>query len=505
MDFDNLLETITPTQTPVLTISSTGAIGVPSGTTAQRPASPVGGMVRYNTDVAAMETYVSGAWVLNASTIDAVRCASTANVTISAPGAALDGVTLAVGDRILLKDQTTASENGIYIWNGAAVAATRATDMSTDWNGTVPGRIVFANEGNTSQFFNFRFVAAFNGTFGTTAITVTGGWQQSGRITFGNMSTPTRAATGSATPTDFQLISTTANARVWKFATGGTSVVTGLEMAIGTNDDVANAANTWWDVSLSSDTQEGVRFARRTGGTVAPKFFLDLNGRITVGSTVLASGATGAALGSTAGVVAYFNSTDAIKLPVGTTAQRPTPSVGMMRYNNDIAKTEYYNGSAWVAPGGILQTVIGTINSSSGNTAMPYDNTVPASTEGTQLWTLSFTPLMSTSTIVVTTNIFFATANFTTVSGATFNGTTNIGSQMLGQLLITGTLLGATSFGNSVSMIATQVSGSTAARTYSFRAGAATAVTVFFNQGVSGQAFGSATNSGRYMIQEIAP
>lgn len=62
---------------------------------------------------------------------DSVRAASTANVTISGPGASIDGVTLANGDRILLKNQTTVSQNGIYIFNGAAAAATRALDADT--------------------------------------------------------------------------------------------------------------------------------------------------------------------------------------------------------------------------------------------------------------------------------------------------------------------------------------------------------------------------------------
>jgi len=60
-----------------------------------------------------------------------VRAGSTANVTLTAPGATIDGVTMAAGDRMLLKDQTTASQNGIYIWNGAASTATRATDANT--------------------------------------------------------------------------------------------------------------------------------------------------------------------------------------------------------------------------------------------------------------------------------------------------------------------------------------------------------------------------------------
>lgn len=60
-----------------------------------------------------------------------VRVASTGNITIAGPGASIDGVTIAVNDRFLAKDQTAGSENGIWVWNGAAVAATRAIDANT--------------------------------------------------------------------------------------------------------------------------------------------------------------------------------------------------------------------------------------------------------------------------------------------------------------------------------------------------------------------------------------
>lgn len=60
-----------------------------------------------------------------------VRAASTANITVSAPGATVDGVTMAATNRLLLKNQTTASENGLWVWNGAAVPLTRAADGVT--------------------------------------------------------------------------------------------------------------------------------------------------------------------------------------------------------------------------------------------------------------------------------------------------------------------------------------------------------------------------------------
>jgi len=41
------------------------------------------------------------------------------------------------------------------------------------------------------------------------------------------------------------------------------------------------------------------------------------------------------------------NSTGAITLPVGTTAQRPTATNGMMRYNTNLVGIEAYVGGAW--------------------------------------------------------------------------------------------------------------------------------------------------------------
>jgi hypothetical protein len=59
------------------------------------------------------------------------RAASTTNVTLTAPGATMDGVTLVSGDRVLLKNQTTGSENGVYVWTGSGATLTRATDVAS--------------------------------------------------------------------------------------------------------------------------------------------------------------------------------------------------------------------------------------------------------------------------------------------------------------------------------------------------------------------------------------
>lgn len=77
-----------------------------------------------------------------------VRAASTGNVTLATPGTTLDGVTLVSGDRVLLKDQTTASQNGVYVWTGSAAALTRATD--TDSTAELRNATVMVSEGTTN-------------------------------------------------------------------------------------------------------------------------------------------------------------------------------------------------------------------------------------------------------------------------------------------------------------------------------------------------------------------
>ena len=103
---------------------------------------------------------------------DSVRVASTANVTISGPGAAIDGITLSSGDRVLLKDQSTGSQNGIYIFNGAASAMTRATDADADAEVT-SGMFVFVEAGTVNADNGFVLTTDGTITVGSTALTFT--------------------------------------------------------------------------------------------------------------------------------------------------------------------------------------------------------------------------------------------------------------------------------------------------------------------------------------------
>lgn len=97
-----------------------------------------------------------------------VRCASTANVTISTglnSGDTIDGVTLANGDLVLLKDQTSTATNGIYLV-GATPVRWRAFDRYNDH----PGRIVSVEQGTANADTLWLCTSNRGGTLGTTAL-----------------------------------------------------------------------------------------------------------------------------------------------------------------------------------------------------------------------------------------------------------------------------------------------------------------------------------------------
>jgi len=73
------------------------------------------------------------------TSVSTARVATTGNIDIANPGTAIDGVILFINDRILVKDQVTAAENGLYVWNGATSPLTRATDADSgeELNGSV--------------------------------------------------------------------------------------------------------------------------------------------------------------------------------------------------------------------------------------------------------------------------------------------------------------------------------------------------------------------------------
>jgi hypothetical protein len=105
-----------------------------------------------------------------------VVAASIENVSIANDlqnGDIIDGVTLATGDKVLLKNQSTQSQNGIYTVV-ASGAASRSTDFDTGWNGTTgeikKGAVWYVSQGEQNGDMAFEVSTAGNITIDFTAI-----------------------------------------------------------------------------------------------------------------------------------------------------------------------------------------------------------------------------------------------------------------------------------------------------------------------------------------------
>ena len=101
---------------------------------------------------------------------DSVRVATTANITIASDlnvGDSIDGVTLADGDRVLVKNQSTASQNGIYIAGSSPV---RSADANVSAEVTA-GMFVFVTEGSVNADNGFVLTTNDTITLDTTDLT----------------------------------------------------------------------------------------------------------------------------------------------------------------------------------------------------------------------------------------------------------------------------------------------------------------------------------------------
>ena len=99
---------------------------------------------------------------------ESVRVATTENITLSNTQT-IDTVSVVAGDRVLVKDQSTGSENGIYLCVDGG-SWTRATDFDNDSEVT-SGLFTFVEEGNTNANIGFVLTTTGTITVGTTALT----------------------------------------------------------------------------------------------------------------------------------------------------------------------------------------------------------------------------------------------------------------------------------------------------------------------------------------------
>ena len=121
---------------------------------------------------AATKNYVDDA-VAGLRTRIIAECATTANVNLSnglEAGDSIDGVTLVAGDRVLVKDQSTASENGLYL---AVSSGAASRDPEHDSIAELSGGMVVVNQGTANDNKIFLCTTDSTGSIGSTSITYT--------------------------------------------------------------------------------------------------------------------------------------------------------------------------------------------------------------------------------------------------------------------------------------------------------------------------------------------
>lgn len=260
-------------------------------------------------------------WVEGRASKESCRVATTAELnatstvnTLTNSGTlaaiSIDGIALSVGDRVLVKNQSTASQNGIYAVTNAGSASvawilTRASDADT-WNDLV-GAYTAIEQGTSNDDTFWICEIARGGTLGTTSIT----WQLGA-----NQQTASFAALATN-----GLITRTA-----------TNTIAARSLAVsGTGISVSNADGVSGNPTVTSNATSA-----NTASTIVAR---DSSGNFSAGTIALISFSYSGNPSS--------SSTGAFELPTGTTAQRPTPTAGHVRFNSSSEQFEGYTGATW--------------------------------------------------------------------------------------------------------------------------------------------------------------
>jgi filamentous hemagglutinin len=283
-------------------------------------------------------------------------------------------------------------------------------------------------------------------------ISATGNVNANGNVTgvtfVGNVAATTVSATGNVTSGNVLtggLISATGNVNA------GNAIATSGKFGniVISGDDITDAGG--GVVNINSALAD-VNFAVN-GDTVANLLFVDAGtDTISIGSNV-----------QTTGAVLAINATNSILFPVGNTAQRPTGTVGMLRYNTTVDSLEQYTSTGWDTVGSPVFTVITDNQFNGDGSTVAFTLTQAATTAGTivaingvqQIPTTAYAISGTTLTFteapaagdVIDVRMFTTTASVTSISNASGNAVvaaseTAAQVNVTGDLSVSGSILG---------------------------------------------------------------
>ena len=288
----------------------------------------------------------------------------------------IDGVTLLSGDRVLIYEQTNEAHNGIYTVTDVGSGSTnwvltRAVDADSyapsDPDSFGQGDAFYVQEGAMGAGETYVMTTEGPITFGTTNIHFS--QISSAQVYSGSTGIDITGTTISSTAT-LANVTTAGNSTTNSITVGGITS-TGPVTASNLNTSDWDTAYGWGDHSTAGyltsyiDTNNYVNsvvFAAGTGVLTLNRdglsaLTVNLDGRYLTSytETDTLDSVTGRGSSTSNSVTLgglHVDSTDAVEMPVGTDAQRPTPVAGMLRFNTTSTSFEGYDGSEWGSIGG---------------------------------------------------------------------------------------------------------------------------------------------------------
>jgi hypothetical protein len=409
-------------------VPSTGVFTNILTTTGQVTTSPTG-----NTDIANKFYVDSVAQGLNPK--QAVKCGTTANITLSGLQT-IDTYTTLAGDRVLVKNQGTSSENGIYV--ASASTWTRSTDMDV-W-AEVPGAYAVVLYGGQAQTA-WVSTSSDTGTINVTAITFVqfagnstyfaGTGLSLAANTFSITNTGvTAAAYGSASKT----LTATVNAQGQLTVLADTNIaiantqVSGLgTMSIQNANNVAITGGSITGTPISGSTVGGSTITASTQfdgpgtGLTGTATSLSIGGNAatattatTATSATTATTATNLAGGATGSVPYQSAAATTAMLGIGSTGQVLTVNAGLPSWQtlSGAAVTTFSAGTTGFTPSSATSgaiTLAGTLATTNGGTGLT------AFTSGGAVYASS-TSALTTGTLPVASGGTGVTASTGTVA-----------------------------------------------------------------------------------------
>lgn len=252
-----------------------------------------------------------------------VRVASTANITTLSGLLTIDGIVTVAGDRVLVKNQTTQANNGIYVVSSGAW--TRATDADT-WAEFV-GLFVFVTTGSTQANTGWDCTVATGGTLGVTAIT----FASSATVTPVWQATPPTIVAGESVYQSDGIFNPSTGNTVWNVPYLSNLKVGALS-AITTNTGNLTVTGTIQagTAAISGTTMTGAGSQINSTGSFAlgnattnatfDGTILTLNGNVVATNNVFANAITNVAAAYTAGSITVFSGTPILLQSVSITA-----------------------------------------------------------------------------------------------------------------------------------------------------------------------------------------